>query len=317
MADEKKNLKLYYNGTEIAKSIDIQECVVRDVSGGECDCLNLLVDHAEKWLKWGVKKNDTIRIKRSGYDSGKLYVNTVAPEDGSIRIYATGTKCALFEPKRMSYENKTLANIMNGCAGEGSMGFRLYGLNPQILYEYLLRENKRAPEFLNSLLEREGAVLKSMAGRFTGIGITYAQEILCRHKLKIKDDMSIGDDAGTAEYIDRRDQAWSSLTIETPFGKGQAVDTRGKGQPKTMTDVPVDNDGQAKRWAIGTLLSHNRQNETLEIDISFDPGYTAMVRIDVNSKTDAAGKWLVDSVEQDLAMGRTKAKLLRCITSVR
>lgn len=316
MADEKNNLKLYYNETDITKKIDIQECVMKDVSGGENDCLNLLVDNAAQWLKWGVQKNDRIRVTRSGYDTRTLYVNTIAPEDGSMRIYATGSKCALFEQKRISYENTTLAGIMAGCAGEGGMGFKLFGLNEQIFYEYMLRDRKKATEFLNTLMEREGAVLKSMNGCFTGIGISYAQDILCRHRIKIGGGMEINGGIETAEYIDKRDQAWSSVTIETPFGTGQAIDTSGKGQAKTMTDLTVDNDGQAKRWARGLLLSHNRKNETLSFETDFDPGLTAMVRVDVDSTTAAAGEWLVDSVEQDMKQGRTKAKLYRCIRGI-
>lgn len=310
MADAQNNLRLFYNDTDITDSIDILECVTKDVSGKESDCMNLLVDHADRWFKWGVEKNDKIRATRSGYDTKNLFLNTIAPEDGAFRIYATAAKCAPFEPEWISYENMTLAGIMAGCAAEGGMGFNLHGINPQILYEYLWRKNQRATEFLDQLLNREGAVLKCLNGCFTAIGIGYAQEILCYHSMKIGSGME------NAEYIDRRDQAWSSVTIDSPFGKGKAIDVRGKGQAKTFTDICVDSDGQAKRWARGILLCHNRQNEILNVELDFNPGYTAMVRIDVDSATAAAGNWIVDRVEHDLLVGRTKAKLLRCVTSI-
>ena len=61
---------------------------------------------------------------------------------------------------------------------------------------------------------------------------------------------------------------------------------------------------------------HNRQSEILEIAMDFNPGYTAMVRIDAKSATAANGQWIIHETEQDLLNGRTKAKLYRCITTI-
>ena len=78
----------------------------------------------------------------------------------------------------------------------------------------------------------------------------------------------------------------------------------------------MDDNAQAKRWASGLLLMHNRQSEMLELAMDFNPGYTAMVRINVKSSTASNGQWIVHETEQDLLNGRTKAKLLRCVTTI-
>ena len=83
MALAQADMTLIYKGTDITKQVDIIECVCRDVSGSESDCLNLKVDHADQWFRWGPQKNDTIQVKRNGYDSKTLYLNTVIPEDGA------------------------------------------------------------------------------------------------------------------------------------------------------------------------------------------------------------------------------------------
>ena len=72
---------LIYQGVDITQDVDMVECVHTDVSGGACDCLSIKLDHAEKWFGWGPEKNDTIQILRNGYDTGTLYLNTVAPEN--------------------------------------------------------------------------------------------------------------------------------------------------------------------------------------------------------------------------------------------
>ena len=119
-----------------------------------------------------------------------------------------------------------------------------------------------------------------------------------------------------SEYIDRRDLSWSSVQIRTMFGSGTARDSSTSGQGRVITDITVDNDAQAYRWAKGILLTHNRQSEILNIEMDFNPGYTAMVRVDVKSRTDANGRWIVDTVEQNLLDGRTKAKMLRCVDTI-
>lgn len=310
MAQVQRDITLIYEGVDITKNIDIIECKCRDVSGGESDCLNLQVDHADKWFRWNPQKNDRIQVIRSGYDSKSLFVNTVVPEDGTYRIFATATKSVPFPRKWQAFDNKTLAAIMSVCAGECGMGAKQYGVNGGTTYEYLLRDNMSAPVFLQQLLNREGAVLKSLDGDFAAIGVLYAQNIAAMHEMELDDDQF------GSEYIDRRDMNWGGVEIKTLFGNGSARDSNAAGTTRVLTDITVDNDAMAYRWAKNILLMHNRQSEILNIEMDFNPGFTAMVRVDVKSKTDAAGQWLVDTVEQNLLDGRTKARLLRCVTTI-
>lgn len=310
MAQVQADVSLIYQGTDITDEVDIIECVCRDTSGRESDCLNLKVDHADRWFRWGPQKNDTLRVLRNGYDSGTLYLNTVIPEDGAYRIWATGAKSVPYPTRWQAFENKTLAAIMGTCAGELGMGARQSGVSGGITYEYLLRENLSAPVFLEMLANREGAVLKALGGSYVAIGVTYAQGLPAMHEMELDDDQL------DSEYIDRRDRNWSSVTIKTPFGTGTARDSAANGQSRIITDMTVDSGAQAYRWAKGILTLHNRQSETLKIEMDFNPGYTAMVRIDVKSQTDAAGQWIIDETEQNLLDGRTKAKLYRCITTI-
>ena len=311
MADVRKDLTLYYEGVDITDDVDFITCICHDMSSGECDCLDLKVDHAEKWFKWGPQKNDRIRVTRSGYDTKTMYLNTIVPENGAYRIYATACKSNPFTPRWRAYEDCTLEKICAICAGECEMDHRLFGVEGSIKYEYLLRENLSAPAFLEQIANREGAVLKTLNGRFTMIGIDYAQDLTAMHTVELDNDQ------WASEYIDRRDRNWSSVEIKTPYGHGIARDRRVSGQTMVLTNIAVDNDAMAYRWARGMLQIHNRQSERLKIEMDFNPGYTAMVRVDVESRTDANGKWIIDEVQQNLFEGRTSAKLSRCITGIR
>lgn len=310
MAQVQRDLTLYYEGADITDDVDIMECVCRDVSGGEADCLNLKVDHADKWFRWGPQKNDKIRVTRSGYDSKTLFLNTIVPEDGAFRIYATASKSVPQPPRWQAFEKQTLSAILSVCAGECGMGAKIHGISGGLTYEYLLRDNMSAPVFMQQLTNREGAVLKALDGNYTAIGVQYAQGLSAMHEMELEDDQL------DSEYIDRRDLSWQSVAIKTLFGSGAASDKNARGQARTITDITVDNDAMAYRWARNILLMHNRQSEILNIEMDFNPGYTAMVRIDVKSKTDAGGHWMIQEATQNLVDGRTKAKLIRCVTGI-
>lgn len=310
MAETQSDVTLIYEGVDITDDVDIIECVCKDVSGGQADCLNLKVDHADKWFRWGPQKNDRIRVLRSGYDTKNLFLNTVVPEDGAYRIYATAAKSVPFPRLSKSFDNKNLAFIMAACAGECGMGAKQSGISGGISYEYLLRDNMSAPVFMEQLANREGAVLKALDGNYVAIGVQYAQSLTPMHEMELDSDQL------DSEYIDRRDLSWASVQIRTMFGSGTARDSASGGLNRVITDIPVDNDAMAYRWAKGLLLMHNRQSEILNIEMDFNPGYTAMVRINVKSGTDAAGEWIIDETEQNLLDGRTKAKMLRCVTGI-
>ncbi|MBQ8088469.1 MAG: hypothetical protein IJ234_08625 [Clostridia bacterium] len=310
MGQAQGEIALYYEGKDITEYVDILECVHRDVSGGESDCLNLLVDHADKWFQWFPQKNDRIQVRRSGYDTGTLYLNTLIPEDGATRIYATAMKCGAFRKAWDTFKDKTLASIFQQVAAECGMGARIWGIQSGIVYPYILRENQTAPVFLQMLANREGAVLKCLNGNYTAIGVQYAQELSAMHEVDMDSDLISG------RYIDRRDERWAGVRIASMFAKGEARDGAGGNEFRTISTLEAEDNAQAARWARGLLLMHNRNSEALELNMDFNPGYTAMVRIDVKSGTDADGQWLVDEVEQDMINGRTSAKLLRCIATV-
>lgn len=304
------DVRLIYEGTDITEDVDIIECVCRDVSNGESDWVNLKVDHARNWIRRKPQKNDKIQVLRSGFDSKTLFLNAILMEDGAFRIIATGAKCKPFPARWQSYENKTLSSIMNQCAGELGMGAKMYGINGSISYDYLLRKNKIAPKFLEELCALEGAALKTLDGNYVAIGIEYAQNIPAKHEIELSADQA------DAAWIDRRDNAWACVQIKTPFGSAIARDKNATGMTQVITDVTVDNDAQAYRWAKGILMAHNRSCELLKIESEFNPGYIAMGRIDVTGETNANGEWIIREAEHDMVDSKSRIIACRCITGI-
>ena len=63
-------------------------------------------------------------------------------------------------------------------------------------------------------------------------------------------------------------------------------------------------------------MHHNRQAETLTIESEFNPGFSAMTRIDIVGGTDATGDWIIEEAEHDFYNRKSRAKLYRCIYTI-
>lgn len=305
-------MDVIYEGKNISDDVDVKKCIHRDVSGGRRDMLDIEFEYSNKWFGWQPQRDDKIRIELNGYSTGDLYVNTILPEHGRYRIIATGAKAAARRKAWASYEEKALGAIMATCAAECGMEYGLYGISGGNVYPYMVRENEDSTAFLDRLLTLEGGRLKCLNGKLRGIGIEYAQGQAAGQTVEIDSTQM------QARYIHREDVKYAGITIQTPYATASAFDSSASGGVHPVISVhPALNSAQAGRWARGLLLNHNRTAETLELGMEYNAGLTALARIDIESSTDAAGEWVVDEVEHDFVILKTRATLMRCVTTVR
>lgn len=305
-------MNIIYQDKDITDDVDVKSCVYTEVSGGRRDLLDIEFEYSDRWFGWQPQKDDTIQITLDGYDTGKLYVNTILPKDGRYRILATAAKSAARRKIWASYDEMTLSALMGICAAECGMEHALYGIDGGLQYPFIMRQNEESMAFLDRVLTLEGGRLKCLNGKLRGIGIEYAQELEANQTVEI-DARQI-----QAQYSHREDIKYAGITVQTPYGKASAYDTAvTDGDHPVITHLPAADDAQAGRWARGLLLQQNRTAEELEIGMEFNAGLTALARIDIESETDANGAWVVDLVEHDFFGKMSKATLLRCITTIR
>lgn len=302
-------MNLYYKGADITGSVNITRCVHRDVSHGRADSLEIEMDHAAAWYRWGVKTDDTIRILHNGYDTGILYLNAVHPEGDRFKIIATSLPSAARRRAWGSFENKTLSTIVRHLAAECGLEAKLYGVSASFAYRFLLRRNEGCAAFLDRLGIWEGAAVKAFNGAFRAISVEYAQGLAASRTLRITTEQE------GVTYTRRNNTKFSGVTIATPYTQATAWDADAEGDNHPiLTHLPAYDVAQANRWARGLLLMHNRKAERLTVECAFDAAFTSMIRVDVDGNTDANGEWLIDEAEHDLINGRTTAKMLRVLT---
>jgi hypothetical protein len=305
-------VEIYYQGTDITGYVQVKKCIVRDTCGKRCDSLEIEFENAADWFRWGPEEDDQIRIVHNGYDTGAMYVNTVLPEDGRYRIVATALPCKARRKAWRSFIGKTVEEIMRSCAMASGMDYQLFGIDGSALIPYIQQEAESPAAFLYRLLKLEGATLKCVNGKYTAIGTIYAQERAAQQTIEITNKDR------AAEY--RRSGATAqALTVRTPYAEARAED---EAVPSShiqivTNDYPALNAVQAGRWARGLLLCYNRQCESVTLPYEFNAWFTAMARIDFTGDTDATGEWLIEEAEHDLINKTSKAKLHRCVTTIR
>lgn len=304
-------MEIFWNGSDITGFVRPIHCLHRDGGGGRSDGLEIEFFQAENWIKWDPRPDDQIEVKVKGYTTGTMYLNTTAVDKGKFRVHALAVPRAARVKESRCYEDKTLRDLMEGCAAECGMGWALWGLDELTRYRFLLREDESAPAFLSRVLQMEGAVLKSVNGKLAGIGLAWAQERSAARALYVR-----ANNPGT-RHIRQMDRAWSGLRVQgiDAVATARDVDVSGYHQP-VMSELPAFDALSAGRWARGLLLCHNRQAEELSIEMGLSGELTSMARIDIEGGTKADGAWIVQEAEHDLFNAKSRVKLLRCRTGI-
>lgn len=305
-------INIIYENADISQMVQVRSCIVRDTAGSKCDSISLELENAAGLERWGLNSDDRITVGRNGYDSGVMYVNTVQAEEGKYRIYATSLPCKARQKGYDSFNGKTIEEIMQYCAMYSGMEYALFGIDGGIVIPYIERRYEGYAAFLSRFLSLEGAVLKCVNGKYTAIGIEYAQDIPVRHT------MAVNADQKGLQYS-RNGMTYSGLTIRNAYVDVSATDTAVPDDHIwiTKSTVPVTDPVTAGRWARNLLRKCNRDSEFVFLHCKYNPGLTAMVRVDINGVMESAGEWLVEDVEHDLKELTTTVMLRRCIRTIK
>lgn len=310
-------MEIHYRGrtgqnyARIETMTQVTKCIARDTCGQRCDSLEIEFENAATWYRWGPEEDDEIIVRLDGYDTGIMYLNTILPEEGKYRMLATSLPCAARKKEYRSFRQKTIEDIMRTCGAITGMSIRTFGIDAKTVVPYAQQENESAASFLERLLRYEGAYLKCVNGNYMAIGLEYAQQRPAIQNIRIEPNQQ-------GAVYRKSGAKLKSLTIKTPYANATAEDfiVESHHAGITLCDLPATSDIQAGRWARNLLRYNNMQCESLSIETTFNPGMTAMTRIDVTGDGDMSGEWLIVDVQHDLFNRSTSAKMLRCVDTV-
>ena len=303
-------MALYWNGRDITEYVNILGCIYRDSAGGRSDSLELTLDHASTWYRWGPEEDDEIVYISGSFTTGKMYLSAILPEGDRFRVLATSIRQAANRKAWEIFAGKTLEEIIAQCASECGMEGRLYGTSGSLPYPFVVRQNTGCAAFLNRLGEWEGLAVKALDGAFRCVYVPWAQQRSATQSIEIS-----GEEDGVI-YRRRESGKYTALTVQSPYASATARDSAAKGNNATVVCLPAMDNAQAGRWARGLLLSNNRRAEELILDQVLNIGMGSLSRVDIASSAAMAGSWIVEEAEHDFFNKRTRTRLYRVIDTI-
>ena len=298
-------MTLTYQGKDITDAVTIKACVCTDGCGDKMDSSEITFEHSGDWYLWQPQIGDEVILSDGNYTTGTQYVTAMLPENNTFTLLTTALPLKAHGKKWQSFEGKTLGSIMDQLSAECGMGWKLYGLSKDTRIGYITRNDEHAAAFLQRLLTMEGAVLKCYNGTMIGIGVVYAQGLTATQTMELTVDQE------SVQYIRNAGQELKSMTVYAPGIEVTATDKDALTAESRRKALPALGKEEAGRWARGLLLNNNRRMEELHLDVSYNSGWTAMGRININGPAMTAGKWLIDRVEHDLIERTSTAVLVR------
>lgn len=303
-------MALYWNGQDITEYVNILGCIYRDAASGRSDSLELTLDHASTWYRWGPEEDDEIKYTSGSFTTGKLYLSAIMPEGDRFRVLATGIRQAANRKAWEVFAGKTLDEIIAQCASESGMEGRLYGTDGELPYHFLVRQNTGCAAFLNRIGEWEGLAVKALDGAFRCVYVPWAQERPATQSIEISADQD------GVIYRRRKNGKYTALTVQSPYASATARDSAATGNNATVVCLPAMDNVQAGRWARGLLLTHNRQAEELILDQVLNIGMGSLSRVDISGNTAMVGSWIVEEAVHDFFNKRTRTRLYRVIDTI-
>lgn len=296
-------MRLYYQEKDITDRVEVLEAKCHNGIHEICGC-DILLNEAEKWYAWQPKIGDTIRLTDGKLDSGKMYLDSVMPQDGRFRLIGLATKMNRQAKAWQSFEKMTLSQIASQMAAESGLGLEMWGISGGYRYEWLVRKNETPIEFMQRLAMLEGGTLKLVDGKMTLISWDYARSLSPAMTYELRADnilshWKIGADRASAMT------GWGLY--------GTAAAQSGENGRRLRAYLPAPDTATAKRWARGILLEKNSHVETVTLRVDFEHAATAMGRVNVIGGTDMDGAWLVRRVEHDYKRGISEEELIRCV----
>ena len=257
-------LRVYVNDKDVTESISVASCYYDMHAEGEADSLAITFSDTKKqWEKWKPSpQGDTVRITDGAVDSGKLYIDTLKPENGKYKLQAYSTPKRAYSTKSRSFENLNLRQIAGKIARDNGLLVRFFDV-PDTHFKYVQQRGKSDLAFLHQLCKQRG------------VSFTVYNEILNlyseRHieAAKAAKTLSPGRNDDFTVTDDKHD-SWGSCELRNGTYMGTASDASvktGKVHRDTV-QAAWDNQADANAAAAARLRQLNKNGKRAELVMS-------------------------------------------------
>lgn len=239
-------------------------------------------DTSHRWDSWSPGNEDDIEVVDGGARTGKMWVESVRPENGKMALRAFSTPPTAKDANSKSWENVKLLQLGAEIAGRHGLRFESYHVTDQ-LYEYVRQDN--LPDFL--FLEQRCALEGAAFLVFDGTLVLYGEAALEAQK-----------PAGTIEatpdckfeYNDNASAAYGKCEVVNGNMSGSFSVSSGSSKVlHKVLPLRMATQAEANRFAAGMLRYENKNSATGILPTGILRDYAAGSVAEI--KTKGAGSW--------------------------
>lgn len=294
-------LRVFVNDKDVTETISVTSCFYDMHAEGEPDKIEItFADTKKQWAKWKPSaEGDTVKITDGPVNSGKLYIDTIKPENGKYKLQAYSTPKSAYSLKSRSFEGLSLPQLAKKIADENKLDLKLYSV-PETKVKYAVQKGQSDLAFLHTMSKR------------AGVSFIVYNGALCLYSEKAIE----GKDAQKTIELDLKDKFTATddkhgtfTTCELSNGQftGKATDSgikTGKTHRETVTEAWA-NQADANAAAAARLRQLNKSGTRAEIEMSTQRELAAGSVIRLIS-LNWTGKAFVYRIRHDLKAKKSK-----------
>lgn len=295
-------MRIIYNGADIYGDISVNRCCHDMYADSHTDTLFLRFnDNRRLWDGWSPEKEETIEVEDGSARTGKMFIRSIAPENGLYTLRADSTPLSMWDKNNKSWEKVRLLQLGGEIAGRHGLSFEPFSVSDQV-YEYVQQNNLPDVLFLRQRCILEGAAFLVYDGRL----ILYdeaAMEAQATNK-------TIGvTPAGTFEYRDNAAQSFGRSEVVNGYVTGtyQAPGGSSKTLRRILT-VQISSQAEGDRFAKGALRYENKNAASgiLWTEIMRDLAAGSVVSLQTVGAASWDGTVFIHHIRHDYALRRSK-----------
>lgn len=298
-------MQLFYNGKDITSSVQATSVQVTDNATGKPDSLFIsFADPDGIWSQWEPTKNDTLRVRDSGFDTGECFIDQITLEAGTIAITALSIPQVSKSTRSQGWENVRFMEFVTQIAARYGFTVQTYGVVNH-LYDRVDQNDEADFAFLAYRCLLEGYGLK-----INNRSVVIYNESAEEQKVV---DPNLGfiresDINGRFRFVDKSVDIYEKCVIRSTssggFIEAEFKDNAVNG-PTLKKNLYVSNQAEANRWAKGLLRACNKHRITGKLPVNLNTNYAAGTCVEVEGVGMFSGKYFVDKLTHDLIKNQT------------
>jgi uncharacterized protein len=299
-------LQIIYQDKDITNAVEVRSASITDNAGGIADSVDITFADTEKlWGKWKPQKNDTVRLKNDGFDSGIMFVDELQQERGIFTIRALSIPQEAKTEKTRTWEQVRFLELALDICKNNGFTLQTFGVE-NWLYERVDQIDTADFTFLSQRCILEGYVLKLTDNK----AVIYSEKYL--ESLATVKTLYLEDVDGKYNYINKSQKVYQSCRITYSNIQYEFTPPNAPAGPiLKINNLPVSSLAEAERFSKNLLRYRNKNEIELKFSIEMDAGLAAGSMLAIENFGMPDGNYFISRVIQDAMNKRRTSFVLR------